>query len=96
MTKKMRLYDLYKTRKRGKVEFGDAEQELVQIRAGKAVRYKKVTHVSKLDQYAFQLRALITAGASVAELHYWLQEQGVKCARSTVYRWSKKYEEKDE
>ncbi|GEA51408.1 hypothetical protein VIN01S_24470 [Vibrio inusitatus NBRC 102082] len=96
MAKKLTLDELYKVRRRGKLEFGDAKEELIEVRKAKTIRHKTLVHISKLDKYAFQLRSLIKVGASVTELHFWLQAQGVECARSTVYRWRKKHEKKDE
>lgn len=65
----------------------DAEAELSEVQKLQEVRRKKRLFSSKLDKFEHELKALKSAGASLAQLQIWLKKNGVKASRSTVHRW---------
>jgi len=65
----------------------DAASELAEVKKIQEVRRKKRLFSSKLDKFEHGIRALKSAGASLAQLQIWLKKNSVKASRSTVQRW---------
>lgn len=65
----------------------DPRAELAEVKKLQETRRKKRLFKSKLDKFEHELKALKTAGATLAQLQIWMKKNGVKASRSTIQRW---------
>ncbi len=93
METKEQLYKRLK-KKRVNFNFDDPASELEAIcDRQKLEKQNRISH-SKLDLYRAEILELRDSGATVTQVHLWLDGHGIDCNRSTVSRWLKKNEQK--
>jgi len=69
----------------------DADGELAEIKRKRKFSKRKRYAKSRLDKFKFEILKLQRAGASLADLQFFLRQNRTKVAQSTIHRWLKKH-----
>jgi len=69
----------------------DAVAELEEIKRKRKISKRTRYAKSRLDNFKFEILKLQRAGASLADLQFFLRQNRTKVALSTISRWIKKH-----